>query len=73
MQAGLGKHPAAWASLPTAMDLTAAAGALLEAGQNPAPAMESSPEWQELKHRLPQKHDLLFLLLEDLIAQSPNS
>jgi hypothetical protein len=35
--------------------------------------MESSPEWQELKQRLPQKHDLLFLLLEDLIAQSPKS
>jgi hypothetical protein len=48
-------------------------GALLEAGQHPTPAMESSPEWQELKNRLPQRHDLLFLLLEDLIAQSPNS
>jgi serine/threonine protein kinase len=45
-------------------------GALLEAGQHPAPVMESSPEWQELKHRLPSKHELLFLLLEDLIAQS---
>jgi hypothetical protein len=45
-------------------------GVLLEAGQPPAPAMESSPEWQELKERLPKKHDLLFLLLEDLIGQS---
>jgi serine/threonine protein kinase len=42
---------------------------LLEAGQNPARAMESSREWQELKNHLSKKHDLLFLLLEDLIAQ----
>ena len=48
-------------------------GVLLEAGQNPAPAMESSPEWQELKDRLPKKHELLFLLLEDLIAHSAKS
>jgi hypothetical protein len=48
-------------------------GVLLEAGQHPALAMEGSPEWQDLKHRLPGKHDLLFLLLEDLIAQSPQS
>jgi hypothetical protein len=46
-------------------------GVLLEAGQPPAPAMESSPEWEALKRSLPEKHDLLFLLLEDLIAQSP--
>jgi hypothetical protein len=46
-------------------------GVLLEAGQPPAPAMQSSPEWEALKRSLPEKHDLLFLLLEDLIAQSP--
>jgi hypothetical protein len=48
-------------------------GVLLEAGQHPGPAMDSSPEWQELKQRLPEQHDLLFLALEDLIAQSPKS
>jgi serine/threonine protein kinase len=42
---------------------------LLEAGQHPARSMEGSPEWQELKDRLPKKHDLLFLLLEDLWGQ----
>jgi hypothetical protein len=48
-------------------------GALLEAGQHPATVLESSPDWQELKKRLPKEHDMLFLLLEDLIAQSPKS
>jgi hypothetical protein len=52
----------------TANQVLKKVGALLEAGQHPAPVMESSPEWQELKHRLPSKHELLFLLLEDLIA-----
>jgi serine/threonine protein kinase len=55
----------------TANQVLKKVGALLEAGQHPAPAMESSPEWQELKHRLSKQHDMLFLLLEDLIAQSP--
>jgi tRNA A-37 threonylcarbamoyl transferase component Bud32 len=46
---------------------------LLEAGQEPARALESCPEWQELKRRLPEEHELLFLLLEELIATSPKS
>jgi tRNA A-37 threonylcarbamoyl transferase component Bud32 len=46
---------------------------LLEAGQRPAQAMASLEEWQELKLRLPKQHDLLFLVLEELVAQSAQS
>src|SRR5262249_36506589 len=57
----------------TANQVLKKVGVLLEAGQHPAVAMESSPEWQELKRRLPKKHESLFLLFEDLLAESPKS
>jgi hypothetical protein len=44
---------------------------LLEAGKSPGGELAQSAEWRDLKERLPQKNDLLYLMLEELLAQKP--
>jgi hypothetical protein len=44
----------------------------LGAGKTPEGELAQSAEWRDLKERLPQKNDLLYLMLEELIAQQPS-
>jgi hypothetical protein len=43
----------------------------LEAGKVPRDVLARVPDWIDLQKRLPQENELLFLMLDELIAQQP--